>query len=122
MLRKFAPCFSLSLLLLCLGISIFAVGDANAATCGAESCIGKDSCKSSEIGDSCPSGAGTFCLITCNGEDSCQDGTFTAASESGHIVCDGKAASGGMMSAPTSLSAVYPNATGAPAPDRSALF
>jgi len=92
MLRKFAPCFSLSLLLLCLGISIFAVGDANAATCGAESCIGKDSCKSSEIGDSCPSGAGTFCLITCNGEDSCQDGTFTAASESGHIVCDGKAA------------------------------
>jgi hypothetical protein len=62
------------------------------ASCGEKNCIGEDACKdSSSIGDNCPTGAGSFCVITCTGKASCSgNARFKPASESGHIICDGE--------------------------------
>ena len=62
------------------------------ASCGEENCIGEDACKdSSNIGNDCPTGAGSFCVITCSGKASCSgNAKFKPASESGHIICSGE--------------------------------
>ena len=86
-----AGAFALTLFLFAL--TLLAPGNAQGQpSCGEVVCSGKDACKDDRsIGDTCPSGSGTFCLITCDGESACSgDGEFKPSSESGHILCSGK--------------------------------
>ncbi|MEO2169219.1 MAG: DNRLRE domain-containing protein, partial [bacterium] len=74
-----------------LALSFTTPAPAVAANCGTEDCIGTDECEDdNNIGSSCPTGAGTFCEITCDGNSACSgNARFTPGSESGHIICDG---------------------------------
>jgi len=77
-------------------IALFGLGlldpDRAVASCSQTTCSGKDACKDdTNIGSSCPTGAGSYCVITCNGESSCSgNAKFKPASESGRIICIGK--------------------------------
>ena len=80
----------LVVLLAALGLLLLSPAHSE-ATCGEKNCIGEDACKDDNIGTNCPTGPGSFCLITCNGKSSCSGSAkFKPASESGHIICDGE--------------------------------